>query len=1593
MVKTFHGRVDETVDALIIFEACRQGIMPRLNRRLFAAERGETMLPDPSDESTSATAPSSRPSTRPSSTRSHPSTATPSSSSSSSSASSSSRFTAASSTSASKPAASNSSAHSASTSLSRPASTPNPSLIVPGSVFVFDENESGICRWTDGRIWSPSRICGNFLVYRELYRKLPDQKCYTQSDKMSMKDGSGLKDKALKEKVDKENLVVVGCMKGTFVLKKDGLVKKTICVKGINLLPPEELKKLEAPVRTGRGMAGASGDQQMRGLPGFSMRGVQHLVCYEKPGEMDSLHGPREYLELRDLPLSKTFITMQMYRNPLRILPLQSGQVPSDPADEYIHSSRVIEMRTAKQTTSASTKTKRGSAAKRRRLRGKQKKVNYESDDDDEFSRWESDYDIDASEATRSRSASRPMARSAMRTSHNYATRGQDRYVLESARQQLDSRGRSSSPATGIKRKKKNTPKSLDPDDEEAASMAKIEEQSPSMGFSFTVQASRSSAHVRDDEEERGRYFMAPASTSPRTGQEFPRSRDGRSYPDDDADELVVHGYKSRDGQWHLAAPSRNGSSSSTTVDPMPHGQGIYDHAPSGFAHPMAAAAYYERPHWQDHNFRQQQQPWDHGSYHQMDYRPTYSGLYPVQQQPMPYYQPLYQDDMQPLQYQGATANEYPAHYHAAWASSSMSTPMQDLQGFYGQQSSDHGYFHPSVSSTPATISNIDDGMNDLNASLSDVGHSPMEHAGPIASPSSSGTLSSRFSSLSSSLTLSPVVRKQDTVDPGREVAIGSEDTHYAPLGPHAPSDDKSSSNNSASGDYQHQTTSDHSTAQAQQSTAAMIGTPQPQPLSMSFMHTTANPSFYSPRSVSTPIPMTMSAMAMGVPMPVPVHMPPVGPILSASFVHGSASQCHPSLQCQQIGQVHSQQHRRPSILAMTFSSAMHMRPQVVYSPVGSTVVTPQAEIAKYYPGAAESNGPAVIPMAGGGGLAVSEGMIAEATREESGGGDGAEPSSPKSQLQSAQSNTIGGDEGEQVVEAEAHGQSSPESMAGQPSDELSSMPTATSTPIHVQGSALAVDVGAQTPQHLPQSTGSAQQPPTRQHFMSPSSFLFQDPDERYELNRLENLLKVHPDDDESQLAIDEGQPAVSDTQKGAVITDLTEHHQRQEIDDQEGDEDEEADEDDGESSVGVQETGGYDDEISGNFEHDAQGLHTPALPASPTGGDSHPSGGGSQLLSPVTLLAMQHLSHGGSQMDASVGSGGTMPSSGSLGQDEYLFHQARPTITKRHIQQYGAGLGSSDTYGGYASSGLGSGGSGGQHGRASDDMPWALARHEASSEFAVQLFSGLDVSRGRVCTSDLGVGIGTNIGKSSGGHGHYYVEMRSDTPQFSDPADQFQFDDDLARYQFTSPHEQQQLQKEGDESEQSLQHQHRDASGRGDSIRTTVIDSDGVLKVEIPEDRAAGELPQVLYADQMARHGQKGWEVEADELEALGLYSPRHSSRSLGSEMDYSDGDRASPAQVYSDDRDNDGHDEDVYSELDLEEQTHDVIETGEYVDGQEGDDGYTGYGEGDEGYGDGDEGYAEVEGMAGSSDGSPHSQGSAASEGGSLSPEVESL
>ncbi|KXX80721.1 cAMP-independent regulatory protein pac2 [Madurella mycetomatis] len=84
MLETYYGCVRTPVDAIKLFEACRIGLLPRVQRRLSEKER---------------------------------------------------------------------------------------QAIRSGSVFVWDEREAGMRRWTDGKSWSASRVSGSFLTYREMEGK------------------------------------------------------------------------------------------------------------------------------------------------------------------------------------------------------------------------------------------------------------------------------------------------------------------------------------------------------------------------------------------------------------------------------------------------------------------------------------------------------------------------------------------------------------------------------------------------------------------------------------------------------------------------------------------------------------------------------------------------------------------------------------------------------------------------------------------------------------------------------------------------------------------------------------------------------------------------------------------------------------------------------------------------------------------------------------------------------------------------------------------------------------------------------------------------------------------------------------------------------------------------------------------------------------------------------------------------------------------------------------------------------------------------------------------------------------------------------
>ncbi|KAF8896694.1 Gti1/Pac2 family-domain-containing protein [Infundibulicybe gibba] len=100
-------------------------------------------------------------------------------------------------------------------------------MIRSGAVFVFSVEESGIKRWTDGLLWSPSRIVGNFLVYREINERTSSRgshkKPYPSEDSSSRT--------LVTRRHSPDQAVTRGHSSsdpGTF--KVNGLIKKTITV-------------------------------------------------------------------------------------------------------------------------------------------------------------------------------------------------------------------------------------------------------------------------------------------------------------------------------------------------------------------------------------------------------------------------------------------------------------------------------------------------------------------------------------------------------------------------------------------------------------------------------------------------------------------------------------------------------------------------------------------------------------------------------------------------------------------------------------------------------------------------------------------------------------------------------------------------------------------------------------------------------------------------------------------------------------------------------------------------------------------------------------------------------------------------------------------------------------------------------------------------------------------------------------------------------------------------------------------------------------------------------------------------------------------
>ncbi|KAF1346488.1 Gti1/Pac2 family-domain-containing protein, partial [Delphinella strobiligena] len=116
----------------------------------------------------------------------------------------------------------------------RPHDRERGNLIKSGSVFIYEENASGIKRWTDGVAWSPSRILGNFLIYRELEKPFPpgEKKRAMKRKRSQELDGRQPKtDSVGAQDNDKEmERQLIGSLVDSYGFRPNGLVKKTMSI-------------------------------------------------------------------------------------------------------------------------------------------------------------------------------------------------------------------------------------------------------------------------------------------------------------------------------------------------------------------------------------------------------------------------------------------------------------------------------------------------------------------------------------------------------------------------------------------------------------------------------------------------------------------------------------------------------------------------------------------------------------------------------------------------------------------------------------------------------------------------------------------------------------------------------------------------------------------------------------------------------------------------------------------------------------------------------------------------------------------------------------------------------------------------------------------------------------------------------------------------------------------------------------------------------------------------------------------------------------------------------------------------------------------
>lgn len=221
----------------------------------------------------------------------------------------------------------------------RPHDRERTELVKSGAVFVFNEQTSGIKRWTDGIAWSPSRILGNFLVYRQLEKPFtPGEK--KQTNKRNSTSSSSSKRNSIvkspysgrrESTTDFPPLVAGGEEDTKYPVGATGSVAGSVTGSSLPIqisLPNQSSTEGGAgDIPAERSLVGSLVDSY-----GFKKDGLikktmsisvdgqpHHLVSYYKPEDVISnvFETPRDNAFLKDIQISEELSRNQNFRIPL----------------------------------------------------------------------------------------------------------------------------------------------------------------------------------------------------------------------------------------------------------------------------------------------------------------------------------------------------------------------------------------------------------------------------------------------------------------------------------------------------------------------------------------------------------------------------------------------------------------------------------------------------------------------------------------------------------------------------------------------------------------------------------------------------------------------------------------------------------------------------------------------------------------------------------------------------------------------------------------------------------------------------------------------------------------------------------------------------------------------------------------------------------------------------------------------------------------------------------------------------------------------------------------------------------------------------